>query len=97
MKRTPEQEQMIDELAEKAGIDRDAVAGIVDKIVQHATKLMIEKVLDKIKDGAEAYVFASGGPVTLPAPRILTNEYVVPKRSLARMNARNIRSRSRLD
>lgn len=103
MKRTPEHEQLIDELSEKTGLRREVVESAADKVVKRLTEAMIEKAVEKLKSEslvAQHLGLADGGPVSAktPVPRIVDTEYVVPRRTARRFReaARNIRREARL-
>jgi hypothetical protein len=65
----------------------DAMRAFIDELARAIAREMIQKVL--------AEHFANGGVVSGPAPTILTNEYMIPKRRAIRLKARAIRKDSR--
>ncbi|WP_037500553.1 hypothetical protein [Sphingomonas jaspsi] len=93
MTRTAEHEKLIDELVEKTGLDRKTVADFTDKVIGNMAKQLVEKAAKQLIDFAteNKTIPHTGGVVEGRAPMILTNEYVVPRRSVARLAARSQR------
>lgn len=98
MNRTPEHEQLIDELCAKTGLRRDVVEKATDKVLKHFIDQLIEKAAEKfLNETVVGQHLASGGVVNGTPPPVLSNEYFVPARAAARFRrvARTIRTRAR--